>query len=184
MPTFPLATNKTDATATATDHAAHHNDLALGLNAAPRILARSAVPASVTGTLTETTLATVTIPGGTIGANGRLRITTLWTFTGSTNAKVLRVRLGGINGTSFLGHSQATAANVVARAQIEIANRNSESSQVGYTGGNVTTWGASTAAVTTGTRNTAADQDLLFTGTLTNTGETITLEYYIVELLP
>src|SRR5688500_6060251 len=67
----------------------------------PYVLAQSAVAASHTGNTTETTLATVTVPANAIGANGRLRVTSLWSHTNSANSKTLRVRFGGAAGTIY-----------------------------------------------------------------------------------
>lgn len=64
-----------------------------------RVLAQSAVASSITGTLTKTALATVYVPAGAIGPNGRLRVSTQWTTTANTNSKTLTFELGT---TAFL----------------------------------------------------------------------------------
>ena len=64
-----------------------------------RVLAQSAVASSITGTLTKTALATVHVPAGAIGPNGRLRVSTQWTTTANTNSKTLTFELGT---TAFL----------------------------------------------------------------------------------
>src|SRR5213079_2421852 len=58
----------------------------IGLKAAG-VLAQSAVAASVTGTLTETVLATIAIPAGAMGVNGAIRVTALWSYTNSADTK-------------------------------------------------------------------------------------------------
>jgi hypothetical protein len=151
-----------------------------GWTTPPYILGQGAVASSVTGTLTETTLATVTVPAGAIGPNGRLRITSLWSVTNSANTKTLRVKLAA---QSFL--SAAVTAVSAGRWQQEIANRNSQSSQVSSnSGGGGGGWSTTTTTVTATAVNTAVAQDITITGTLANTGETITLESYLVELIP
>lgn len=143
----------------------------------------SAANNNLTGTVTETAMATVTIPAGAMGLNGGLQIRSVWTVTNSANNKSLRARLGGMAGTQFLAAGVTTV--VVASDQRTIRNRNSAASQItSYTSTSTTSLGNSSNSATTGTVDTSAAQDLVFTGQLTNTGETITLESYEVWLLP
>lgn len=147
-----------------------------------RLLAASAVAVSAPANTSENILATITIPAGAMGLNGILRITTQWTMTSSGNTKTPRIRLGGIGGTVFLAQTHTTT--VTSHDQRQIHNRNSAASQVcqpalSGNGG----WAISAQAVTTGTVNTAAAQDLVITGQKDTAGETITLEAYSVELL-
>jgi hypothetical protein len=146
-----------------------------------RVLAQSAVAASLTGVTTDSALASIAIPAGAMGPNGRLRVTTLWSITNSANAKTLRVRLGGLAGTAFQSIALTTSASF--RAQCEIANRNNQASQVGAnasigSGG----WSATGAAIATAAIDTSAAATLVISGQLANGGETITLEGYLVEL--
>jgi hypothetical protein len=141
-----------------------------------RAIAASAVAASVTGTTSETTLATITIPGGSMGANGFVRVTSLWSYTNSANNKIVRARFGG---TAVASNTLTTTAS--APLNFTIGNRNSQSSQVaGVATGLVNT---TANAVNTPTINTANDVALVLNGVLANTGETITLESYLVEAL-
>jgi hypothetical protein len=148
----------------------------------PFSLAQSAVAASVTGTVAETVLATIAIPAGAMGANGLLRINTLWSMTSSANVKTPRVRLGGASGTEF--YSQTHTTVVTLRQQTEIMNRNSQASQVGFptiAGGGG--WSTSAQSRTTGAIDTSAETSLVISGQLANSGETLTLEAYNVEVL-
>lgn len=144
-----------------------------------QVLAASAVAASVSATISEEVLASIRVPAGLIGKNGILRVTSLWTITNSANNKTLRVKLGGIGGTAFLASTQTTNASV--QAMTVISNRNSEASQVSTTGGQASSFGASTGAVVTATIDTSAETLLVLTGEKASAGETITLERYIVE---
>lgn len=144
------------------------------------LLARSAVAASVTGTLSETALATVTIKAGVMGTNGQLRITTLWSHTNSANTKTERVRLGGIGGTAFLEVNATTTDS--GQLMTMIRNRNSASSQVGADRGS-SGLGLLAGAIATASLDTAAAQDIAITGQLVTAAESITLESYSVELL-
>jgi hypothetical protein len=142
-----------------------------------RVLAASAVAASHTGDTLEAALATIAIPAGAMGPNGQLRVTTQWTYTNSANAKNLRVRFGGTSGTSFL--AQASTTTATAQFQNRIANRGAANSQVGN---NNTAYGTSSSAVVTSAVDTSAAVNLVISGQLTNAGEMITLEGYLVEL--
>jgi len=138
------------------------------------------------GDATEATLVTVTVPAGAMGPNGLLRITTVWTYTNSANNKNIRVRLGaasaGLSGTSYLAVTQTTSASF--RDQRQIGNRNAQNSQVGgFAGSTAFTQGS--AANVTSAVDTSAASELVFTtawGGATS-GETITLESYLVEIL-
>lgn len=146
------------------------------------VLARSGSAVSHTGSTSETALATVSLPAGSMGPNGILRVTHLWSMTSSGNVKTPRIRLGGIAGTAFYQQTQTTT--VTLRHQTEIANRNNAASQVSWpsiAGGGG--WTASAQAATTGTVNTGATLDIVISGQLASSGETITLEAYLIELL-
>lgn len=149
---------------------------------APILLAASAVAASVTGTTNETTLATVTIPAGAMGTSGGVQINSSWSTTNSANTKTIRARFGGASGTAYLSGGVTTVASIADSRRIK--NRGSADSQVGSLAAIQGGFGTSGAAVITSTVDTSAAVDLVFTGQLTNTGETITLENYEVWLLP
>lgn len=145
-------------------------------SSSPQIIAQSAVAVTAPADTNENTLATITIPGGVIGANGRLVVEAYFNVTASTNSKTWRVRLGG---TSLHNGVTTSATAVSVGTLAPIANRNSESSQVGvgYTGN-----GVSSAALPTGTVDTTADQTLTITGQKATGAETMTLTQYSVRL--
>lgn len=149
----------------------------------PYILARSFVLASHTGDTSETTLATITVPAGAMGANGILRITTQWSHTSSGNNKTLFVRFSGAAGTAYLNNNVTTTAST--RDQRLISNRNATNSQVGTNLGAVSTggWGSNANAVVTSAVDTTAATTIVIRCQLASSGETITLEGYLVELL-
>lgn len=146
-------------------------------------LGRSAVAASVTGTLSETVLGSVTIPPGLLGLNGGVEISASWSFTNSANSKTVRERLGGLSGTALLSSAQTTQVQVI-DVQRVVRNRNSASSQVCSPSSGILTGGTSSGSVLTGAINTAVAQNVVFTGQLANTGEQINLETYSVWALP
>ena len=144
-----------------------------------RILGASAVPASNAADTAELALATVNIPAGAMGLNGRLRIETSWTFTNSSNNKTLKIRFGGIGGTALFSTVRTTSDN---HFEIRsIANRNSASSQVSQGAGS--NFGGFTGGLSTATIDTSAATTLVITGQKATAGETLTLESYMVELI-
>jgi len=153
----------------------------IGGQRSPIILAASNTAVPLTGTTNETALATITIPANLMGANGSLRIYTLWSYTNSANNKVLRARFGGIGGTAYLGQIFTTTA-ACSDMRI-IANNNATNAQKGWNI-NGSLLGSSSGALATGAVDTTASTTLVISGTLANSGETITLEAYIVEFIP
>ena len=145
------------------------------------LLAKSGVASSITGTLTETILATIALPSNLIGANGQIRVNTYWTVTNSVNNKTLRVRLGATGITSSLISS--TVATTVASAWIVVAtqNLNASNSQNNFTEGSRGTDGLVNTILLTSAVDMTVLENIYITGTLANTGETITLAGYSVE---
>jgi hypothetical protein len=150
-----------------------------GIARAAHLLCSGTTALAVTGTLTETTLATCTVPAGAMGLTGSVRIETTWSYTNSANSKTLRVKFGG---TSYLAVALTTSAT---GADVRIIrNRNSASSQIGNIGTGTPAYTLnSSAALPTSSVDTTAAVTILLTGQLANTGETITLEGYEVWLL-
>lgn len=145
-------------------------------SSSPQIISQSAVAVTAPADTNENTLATITIPGGVIGSNGRIYIEAYFTVTASTNNKTWRARLGG---TALHTGVTASATVVSVGTIISIANRNSEASQIGtsFTGN-----GVSATALPTGTVDTTTDQTLIITGQKATGAETMTLAQYTVRL--
>ena len=66
---------------------------------------------SVTGTVDQTELGTVTLPGGLVSANGILEFSSFWTVTNSTNSKIIKIKLGQTTdpvtgGSSFFNRTE------------------------------------------------------------------------------
>jgi hypothetical protein len=146
----------------------------------PRVLGASGASSSHTGDTNENIEGTVVIPAGAMGVNGFLRIQSVWTMPNSANVKTFRIRLGGIAGNVFLNATATT--QVSGQVETIIRNRNSASSQVGFTNATFTSFGTSTGSNQTASQNTANALDLVFTALLASAAETITLEAYSVEL--
>ena len=142
------------------------------------VIAKSGVASAVTGTTALTALATIAIPAAIMGTTGQLRITTLWSAAANNaNAKTGFVKLD-----TALYQSIALASNLSSQALVHIRNRNSASSQVGWIS-TTTAFGLSGTGVTTSTVDTSVAKNIVIQGQLGNSGDTLTLESYTVELM-
>lgn len=149
----------------------------------PRILGASGVAVSGPADTSENILATITVPAGAMGLNGRLRWEAHWTFTNSANSKTCRVRFGGIGGSAYTSVAFTTTANF--RDFKGLANRGASNSQISVADvfGPGSSFGGGTGTVVTSAIDTSAATTLVITGQKASAGETITLESYLVELI-
>jgi len=146
------------------------------LTATPWVVAKSAVAVPLTGSTSETTLATITIPANAIGPNGQVEIYLFGSAgANNANAKTFRVKFGGTTYATTL----VTSALVV-RAYSVIANRNAASSQVGFPTANDAITG--TVAPITSAVDTTASVAIDITGQLGTGTDTITLESYFIRV--
>lgn len=142
---------------------------------------QSAVPATVNTGTAEVPLATSTRPAAELGLNGCYRITAMWTVQSSVNNKSIKIKYGG---TNFFSASLTTSTSFT--HQVRICNRNDASSQVGGWGSGTTSggWGpATSAALITGTVNSATAQDIVASCQPASGGEACTLEYLLIETI-
>jgi hypothetical protein len=128
-----------------------------------------------TSAMAETPLVRIPIPGGAMGENGILRITTPVTPPTSGNPATLNVRLGGIGGTLFLSTTFGGPAIVPNMFQLLIQNRGVHNSQLGYCSGLPVT--LTPSAVDTGIM-----QELVISGFVTGGADSIKVESYLIEL--
>lgn len=138
-----------------------------------------AAVSALTGTTSETVLATLSLSANLLGPNGTIDVDALWTLTNNANTKTLRARLGGASGLIFW--SQAVGAFNTARGSGRIQNRNSPLAQVAFAGAS---FGSQGSAVITGAIDTTAAQTVVITGQLANAADSITLESYSVRITP
>ncbi len=145
----------------------------------PYVLAQSGAAVSVGAVVTETALATITIPANALGPNGFVTVLNSWTVTNNANNKDLRVRLGGIAGTQVAG--QTVTTNVAMGRQTTILNANSTSAQKAFAPPFLPAGlGLATAALVTTTIDTTAAWDIVLSGQKASAGDTLTLESYQV----
>lgn len=149
----------------------------------PYVLSKSGAAVSCAADITEDTLATIAVPAKVLGANGAIRITTSWSYTNSGNNKIFRIRYSGASGTAML-LGQATVQLGLFHTQT-ILNRNATNSQVAY-GMGITDTGivATGSGKITMAIDTTAATSLVITGQKASAGETLTLESYLVEVMP
>ncbi len=155
--------------------------LVVGGGAIPlaKILAMSAVPIAHTGTIAPTILAEVPIPAGVMGPNGALRVTAYWSMTNNANSKNLVISWGGINAQIWSAGFSSVAG---AACQLMVSNRGATGSQVFTSTGTGVSFGT-LPGFGTASEDTTIAQRIRFTGNLSNAGDTLTLERYVVELL-
>lgn len=143
------------------------------------VLARSAVPVQLTGTLAETQMAAVSVPGGLLGPNGWVRVSSWWSATNNANAKQVKA--------SFAGTQFFSASNGNWQAygmQSVIANRGNEAVQVSPPVNVNLTQAVMAQPMRTYAIDTAADQVLELRGMLANVADVLTLEAWLVEVFP
>lgn len=145
-----------------------------------RILAQSSTQVNHTGTVNETTLATVAIAANTIAAGDILRLTSFWKMPNNANNKTYRWILGGTSGDRILN---STLTTQVLFQPMNLVYFPTASSQVGINASNQNGLGASTSSEFTGTRNMTQAQDLVLTCTLGVNTDTVNLLGYLVELI-
>lgn len=139
--------------------------------------------ASVTGTTSETTVYSYTIPAGTMGVNSSLHIPFILTWTNNANAKTFRIR---INGTVVAQYGPTT--NATGRFYFIISNRNSLSSQITGGASSQSTNLGFNAAITGGAGTYSFDfsqsQTITFTIQLGNSADAAAFEMLEGNLYP
>ena len=126
-------------------------------------------PVVLTGSTSVVTLATITIPAGLIGANGKLKIYPLWSTTNNANVKTLRAIFSGSTCTTMTSQSVPNNSGLVI-----IRNTNSESAQK-TSSGLVAGIGSSAGSIASTTVDTTATTTLVISGQLAVGTDTLTV---------
>lgn len=135
-------------------------------------------PGAFTGSTAADTALTFTMPAGTMGANGALRMWTLWGSNNTANAKTAQVKLGA---TAVLSGS---LLSVLGAADFRIiTNAGSASSQIGANTGFVSGVNTSTGNLTTAAINTGADATISVVMQKATATDNMWLEVGIFEVL-
>lgn len=137
---------------------------------------QSGLTVAVTGTTAKTALATVTIPGGLMSANGCLEIILLFGFTANVNAKTMFVEY---DGQQFLNKVES-ASSLVQQTLVYIRNANSTSSQIGFATAVSEGLGTTTLEVSKNI-DTSLDKNLIIYGQLAVSTDTIELIGYSIN---
>lgn len=125
---------------------------------------------------TAVTLASVTVPGWSVGTGGEIEIDALFSLTNSANAKNLNMTFGG---SAIFTLASANVASV--SVQKNIVNRGG--SQIVSNAVSATGHGASTGTVVTLTVDTTVDQTFAITAQPATANELVQLEYYNMHIL-
>jgi len=144
-------------------------------------IARQTTLITHTGTTGETTLLTVTVPAGAMGANGIVIIKAFWEFVGTAGTRTPRIKFGG---TQIMGIVWLSTYISIKPDDTVIWNVNSESAQRSAPANNVTGGTPSGNLFPTAAINTANAVNVTFTMTLGNAGDTAKLSFASVEVIP
>lgn len=144
---------------------------------APHVIGQGSAALSLTGSTSETTLATVTIPGGLLGSAGHVEIVTFWSAgANNTNTKTLNIKFGASTVAS-----QNLANTRAYQNYSRVANR-ANNSQIFFNA--ATSFAITSNAPGTAAVDTTADVAVTLTGTLAVGTDTMTLESYLVVAYP
>lgn len=146
-----------------------------------RISWSSAADSSVTRTVDETVLGTVSLPAGLVPANATIQASALYNYTNSASTKTMRIRLGGIAGAAYFSQAATTTLSVQQMAVIRCITTGTQKAQTGAVP--AFTAAQSSTANTTSSVDMTANTTIVFTGQNTNTGETVTVRGYVVEII-
>lgn len=135
------------------------------------------------GHTNETVLATIPIAANNLGPHGIIRVTAFLSMTGSTNAKTMRIRLGGLAGSEFWALVINTASILTNVVKYDIFNREATNSQIGQPAATNSGTGNQTTGFVTRAVDTTVAQDLVITAQLATGTETLRLEAYSVDIL-
>jgi len=136
------------------------------------------------GGTTEAILESITIPGGSMGANGMIRTQSSWGCSNSANTKTARTRLDGVQ---FGSTAQTTVASFSMMNGIK--NRGNPAIQFqasSGTGGPANTLGGAPSSTSNNaqtTINTSVDTTLTFRGQLAVATDFLVLETCTIEIL-
>jgi hypothetical protein len=153
----------------------------------PRFWNSTGASATLTGTVAETVLNTLSLPGGVAGTNGQFEIRNAWEVNNDASAKTGSIRIGaqgaGTGGTAIRQNSLASI--VSAFEAVIFKNENGQSAQRALNsvaGASPASWGGGGAASATATINTANAFDIVWTGTLADSADSLTLRAWSVVL--
>lgn len=140
---------------------------------------------------TEDALATCTIPGNAMGANGQIRLTGDIRVNNNVNVKTLRIRYSGGAGTLLVTQAMTSTTGWLFTGNLY--NKNATNAQTyfgtlsqrdGVAGAVSASIGAGGANVQTTTQDSTASASIVITCQKATAGDTCVLDHYAFELLP
>lgn len=153
--------------------------LALGTDGSWRIVDVLNDPVSHTGDTIETTLHTAVLPADSMGANGIVRISSIWrTTVGGGGTWWNRIDFGGVN----IARRNHTSQNALDSRPIYIWNTNDVNAQGHMENLLLMSSHFGNSPVTTAAIDTTADVDIDFTAQGGNAAHVITLYFALVEV--
>ena len=123
-----------------------------------------ATPIVLTGTTSETTMLTVSIPASLMNKRGRASVFVLLSLTNNANNKTVKVKIGGQTIAAVTSTNQSSLG-----VATWLLNLNSETSQKNGNAGSFTI-------------DTTIANDLVITGQLANSADTVTVTAVSVEI--
>lgn len=129
------------------------------------------------GGTTSAVLATVTVPGGAIGANGALRKTNRFTWPSNANGKIIVTQFAGVT----MGDNATYTATMGISTVSTIRNRGVTNAQVTP---NVSGDAATANAMLYQSTDTSVSQNITLTGYVNVATDYLILEGYTIEVLP
>lgn len=124
----------------------------------------------------DNTLASVSFPGGVIGANGRVWAYCSFTNTVSANAKTFRMKIGSTTLCQF----PSTSTSGTLDTQWRFANKNDQAAQIGLPTNSGGTGTTTQTAANTATVDTSAAWTLNITAQKATGSETVVLTGYTI----
>jgi len=182
LPTAVPSGTKFNITNLGTGSALFYSNGTYWLPVGEQLIAVDGAIATLTGTTNETVLATFAFPAKLASPKMVLSINSLWSNTNSSNNKTPRVRLGGISGTTY--SNPVLTATAAYQTVTSIRSKNSVSSQVGMASPIAAVYSISggNPVITSTIDMSASNTDIVITGQLADSSESLTLQAYSITL--
>jgi hypothetical protein len=137
-------------------------------------------PGSITGVTSQVSGPAIALAAGSMGANGVLRITSLWSVPNNGNSKTTNINFVGAS--NILNNVLTTVAQ--ASQLTTVWNRGAQNSQVSFPAANQTGIGTASGTMNFQSVDTSQAQTIGFNGTLATATDYIVLEAFLIEVLP
>lgn len=148
----------------------------------PIVISQSGATRTNPANTSENILQTVTIPAGMLGPNGSVVVETHWVTNNDASVKTAKVRFNGIAGTAFTDVALTSTTN--GHLLTNIWNQNATNSQRGGTpAANSAPFGVYGSGSATASVDTTAAVDIVITGQLADSTDTLQLVFHRVTVV-